>query len=183
MKQVTIDELRDFAYVLSTSFLFHVLLIIIFLDILTGYAKAIKTKSLNSKIGTNGIIRHIKDIIEAIPEWIQGQEYQRNTYVRFNGVVYKTIHPIGFYEIGTPAERTDLYTRVGQKDADTGLVEITPDSSHANPYPKGFIGQYEGRVYESNYDNNFNTPYPGVQAPDWWTDLGTIDEYLASIGG
>ena len=103
MKQVTIDELRDFAYVLSTSFLFHVLLIIIFLDILTGYAKAIKTKSLNSKIGTNGIIRHIKDIIEAIPEWIQGQEYQRNTYVRFNGVVYKTIHPIGFYEIGKRA--------------------------------------------------------------------------------
>ena len=59
MKQVTINELRDFAYVLSTSFLFHILLIIIFLDILTGYAKAIKTKSLNSKIGTNGIIRHI----------------------------------------------------------------------------------------------------------------------------
>ena len=59
MKTVTINELRAFAYVLSTSFLFHVLLIIIFLDILTGYAKAIKTKSLNSKIGTNGIIRHI----------------------------------------------------------------------------------------------------------------------------
>ncbi|MFL8888702.1 phage holin family protein [Helcococcus kunzii] len=63
MKTITFMELKEHALVLSRSFLYHALLIIILLDVLTGYAKAIKNKKLNSKVGTNGIIRHLIVII------------------------------------------------------------------------------------------------------------------------
>ncbi|QUY64301.1 phage holin family protein [Helcococcus kunzii] len=63
MKTITFMELKEYALILSQSFLYHALLIIILLDVLTGYAKAIKNKKLNSKVGTNGIIRHLIVII------------------------------------------------------------------------------------------------------------------------
>lgn len=40
------------------SGLFHILLALILMDVVTGYAKAYKNKIIDSKIGTNGIIRH-----------------------------------------------------------------------------------------------------------------------------
>lgn len=40
------------------SRLFHILLSLILMDVVTGYAKAYKNKIVDSKIGTNGIIRH-----------------------------------------------------------------------------------------------------------------------------
>ena len=45
------------------SGLFHILIVLILIDILTGYGKAYKTKLIDSKIGTNGIIRHTIIII------------------------------------------------------------------------------------------------------------------------
>lgn len=40
------------------SGIFHILISLILIDIFTGYAKAYKNKIVDSKIGTNGIIRH-----------------------------------------------------------------------------------------------------------------------------
>ena len=45
------------------SELFHILISLILIDIITGYAKAYKIKIVDSKIGTNGIIRHTIIII------------------------------------------------------------------------------------------------------------------------
>lgn len=40
------------------SGIFHILLALILIDVVTGYAKAYKHKIVDSKIGSNGIIRH-----------------------------------------------------------------------------------------------------------------------------
>lgn len=124
----------------------------------------------------------IDDVADEIQEWRPGQEYARGVYVRFEGNVYRTIHAIRFHEEGTPAERPELYARLGKKDAETGLEEIVPDINNILCYETGFVGTYEGRVYKSNYGNNCTTPYPGTIFPDWWTDLGLIEEYLSQGG-
>ena len=93
----------------------------------------------------------ISDIVEVIKEWVQGQEYSRNIYVRFNGEIYKTIHPVGFYEIGTPPERTDLYVRIG-RDAGEGDVEVeewSQEKSLAGYYTIGKRAYYQGKLYEA----------------------------------
>lgn len=48
---------------LFNSGLFHILIVLILIDVITGYAKAYKNKIVDSKIGTNGIIRHTIVII------------------------------------------------------------------------------------------------------------------------
>lgn len=53
------EQLRN----LVTSPFLHILFWLVFLDILTGYAKAIKFKALDSKISTNGWIRHMVVLI------------------------------------------------------------------------------------------------------------------------
>lgn len=92
----------------------------------------------------------ISDVVEAIKEWTTGQEYSRNVYLRFNGAIYKTIHPIRFYEIGTPPERTDLYVRIGS-DAGEGAVEVeewSQEKSLAWYYTIGKRAYYQGKLYE-----------------------------------
>lgn len=59
MRAITLSELREQMVALSMSFFYQVLIIIIFFDVVTGVAKAIKQKRVNSKIGINGIIRHM----------------------------------------------------------------------------------------------------------------------------
>ena len=118
-----------------------------------------------------------------IRDWKPDTAYDRFIFVRYNGVVYKTVHPIRTFRAGTPPERPELYSRVGGKDEETGLEEIVPDVNGINSYPKDFVGHYEGHVYKSNYDNNIDKPYVGSQHPSWWTDLGTVEDYLASKGG
>ena len=38
---------------------YHIFIIAVFLDIMTGYAKALFTKDLDSKVGLKGIVKHI----------------------------------------------------------------------------------------------------------------------------
>lgn len=63
MVRITVELLRQEMEDLVTSPFFHILLALVFLDILTGYAKAFKTKTLDSKVSTNGWIRHVIVII------------------------------------------------------------------------------------------------------------------------
>lgn len=63
MIELTHDLLLDKVKAMTLSPLFQILMVVVFLDVLTGYAKAIKNKKINSKTGTNGIIRHIVVIV------------------------------------------------------------------------------------------------------------------------
>lgn len=56
--KLTLDILKAHAIDLSESAIFQILVILIFLDIVTGTTKAVKNKKLNSKISTSGLLKH-----------------------------------------------------------------------------------------------------------------------------
>ena len=56
--KLTLDILKSYALDLTQSAMFQLLVILIFLDILTGTSKAVKDKNLNSKISTSGLLKH-----------------------------------------------------------------------------------------------------------------------------
>lgn len=58
MGKVTIEILRLQVHDVFTSPLYHILLWLIIFDIISGYIKAFKTKSFDSKISTNGWLKH-----------------------------------------------------------------------------------------------------------------------------
>lgn len=114
-----------------------------------------------------------KEVLEGAFTWYPGIVLDRFTYVSFENKLYKALHPIRSHDL-EPPNTSPLYLAVGKEDDKEGLEEITASSEHL--YKKGFIGAYQGRKYESNYDNNGNPPFPGSKYPDWWTDLGEIGE-------
>lgn len=58
MGKLTIDVLRLQIRDVFTSPLYHILLWLILFDIMSGYIKAFKTKSFDSKISTSGWLKH-----------------------------------------------------------------------------------------------------------------------------
>jgi len=58
MGKITIEVLRTQVQDVFTSPLYHILLWLIIFDIISGYIKAFKTKSFDSKISTNGWLKH-----------------------------------------------------------------------------------------------------------------------------
>lgn len=58
MVKITVDILHLQINDLLTSPLYHSLLWLIVFDIISGYVKAFKTKSFDSKISTNGWLKH-----------------------------------------------------------------------------------------------------------------------------
>ena len=58
MGKITIEILRNQVHNVFTSPLYHILLWLIIFDILSGYIKAFKTKNFDSKISTNGWLKH-----------------------------------------------------------------------------------------------------------------------------
>lgn len=58
MGKITIEVLRLQVQDVFTSPLYHILIWLIVFDIISGYIKAFKTKSFDSKISTNGWLKH-----------------------------------------------------------------------------------------------------------------------------
>lgn len=58
MGKVTIEILRLQVQDVFTSPLYHILLWLIVFDIISGYIKAFKTKTFDSKVSTNGWLKH-----------------------------------------------------------------------------------------------------------------------------
>lgn len=56
---ITSELLRSYFDELVRSGLVHILFWLMILDICSGYAKAFKTKRFDSKVGVNGLIRHV----------------------------------------------------------------------------------------------------------------------------
>lgn len=115
-------------------------------------------------------------LIDIYDEWILGKAYVTDDYVQYQDKLYKCLQAHTSQGDWTPDKAVSLWAQIGTTNPDTGLEELYPSST--NLYSKDKIGTYEGHVYKSNYDNNGNTPYIGSVLPDWWTDLGTINEYL-----
>lgn len=58
MGKITVEVLKMQVQDVFTSPLYHILLWLIVFDIISGYIKAFKTKSFDSKISTNGWLKH-----------------------------------------------------------------------------------------------------------------------------
>ena len=58
MIEITTEILVEHLQCLAKSPYMQWLICLMIIDVLTGYAKAIKLKKFDSKIGTNGLIRH-----------------------------------------------------------------------------------------------------------------------------
>nr|DAN81475.1 MAG TPA: holin [Caudoviricetes sp.] len=58
MGKITVEVLKMQIQDVFTSLLYHILLWLIVFDIISGYIKAFKTKSFDSKISTNGWLKH-----------------------------------------------------------------------------------------------------------------------------
>ena len=58
MGKITVEVLKMQIQDVFTSPLYHILLWLIVFDIISGYIKAFKTKSFDSKISTNGWLKH-----------------------------------------------------------------------------------------------------------------------------
>ena len=63
--KLTLDILKIHAIDLSESAIFQMLVILIFLDIISGTTKAVKDKKLNSKISSSGLLKHTTILILA----------------------------------------------------------------------------------------------------------------------
>lgn len=155
------------------------------------FAKTVKSPEEQEKDKLIGIINDLSKQIEYLSnnldlddikniavDWHPEGIYPRYSYVKYNDEYYKLIHPKNLFDKTPPKEDSVMYEKIGGVDEDTGLQELTP--SVTNVYKKGDIGTYNGRVFQSNYDNNIATPNIGDAAPAWWTDLGLIEEYTGA---
>ena len=100
------------------SGLFHILISLILIDIFTGYAKAYKNKIVNSKIGTNGIIRHtiviILQVFVGIFSRIYGVDYVSIVLCIFNIGNYGTsiLENLNMLGIGMPKGLEKYFTQM-----------------------------------------------------------------------
>ena len=63
-------------------------------------------------------------ILDSAVEWRPGEDYSRYAYVKYDEVVYKTIHPIrGRIDRDAPPDAPHLYTRVGAIEGGEIAVE------------------------------------------------------------
>ena len=147
------------------------------------FAKTLKSPEEQEKDKLIGIINDKTTdeeklaIIDIYPTWesLIGKFAEANKILNYENGLYRVRQAHTVSQEWFPNIEEALYIKIGLKDESTELEEIIPDN--LNPYKKGFIGSYQGHVYESNYDNNSNIPYTESVFPDWWTDLGTIEEY------
>ena len=61
--KVTLEALKSAMIDLSTSWIYHMLIMCMIVDVITGYGKAYKLKVFDSKIGSKGAIKHFTILI------------------------------------------------------------------------------------------------------------------------
>ena len=106
------------------------------------------------------------DAVELFPNWAVGTKYEKDERVRYNGALYKVLHPHTSQEDWAPDTASSLFARVLIPDPEVIPVWEQPDST--NPYMKGDKVHYptaDDDIYESTVDNNVWSP---VDYPDGW---------------
>lgn len=96
------------------------------------------------------------EIQEFYDEWQVGISYMVGQYVRYKDVLYKVLSDHTSQEAWTPSESPSLFAKVLIDPAGAILDWEQPDST--NPYMKGDKVMFDGKVYESEIDNNVWQP-------------------------
>lgn len=98
---------------------------------------------------------------ELYPMWSgDGVQYQKDTRVRYNEVLYKVLQAHTSQDAWTPQAAPSLFAKVLIPDENVIPEWQQPDST--NPYMIGDKVSFEGHVYESLINNNIWSPsaYP-----------------------
>lgn len=110
------------------------------------------------------------DALEAIylfPEWDKdANKYEKDTRVRFEGVLYKCLQEHIPQAIWTPTAAPSLWAKVLIPSPDVIPDWEQPDSTNA--YQIGDKVRFEGKVYESVIANNIWSP---AAYPAGWKEI------------
>lgn len=110
-----------------------------------------------------------EDAIEAVnlfPNWTPGKQYEKDTRVNYEGILYRCLLSHTSQESWTPIAAPSLWAKVLIPDENVIPEWEQPDST--NPYMKGDKVMFDGEVYESAIDNNIWSP---AAYPAGWTKI------------
>lgn len=113
-----------------------------------------------------------EDALEAVnlfTNWKKDTEYEKETRVNYNGILYKCLQSHTSQEAWTPTNAPSLWAKVLIPDSNVIPEWEQPDST--NPYMKGDRVMFEGKVYESAINNNIWSP---SAYPAGWTLVSNI---------
>ena len=116
-----VGVLRESFSLLSTHWYIHLYLWLLLLDLLTGVAKAVKEKEINSTIGLNGLIRHfiLGVIIVTISVYLPAlnlESYAVTAVLFFIGqYVFSLVENLGVIGIFIPNSWIEYFQKI-QKD-------------------------------------------------------------------
>lgn len=96
------------------------------------------------------------EVVTLFPEWEVGVEYEADTRVKFNGILYRCLTAHTSQTDWTPDVAASLFAKVLIPDENVIPEWEQPEST--NPYMKGDKVAYDGKTWESTVDNNVWAP-------------------------
>lgn len=120
-------------------------------------AHALKLRAMIEKLSATMEDVDAVETVELFPIWMADGEYAAGDRVRYDGVLYKCLQAHTAQADWTPTTAPSLWAEVLAGQDGTAIGEwVQPDST--NPYMRGDRVSYNGKIYESEVDNNVWEP-------------------------
>ena len=120
-------------------------------------AHALKLRAMIEKLSATMEDVDAVETVELFPIWMADGEYAAGDRVRYDGVLYKCLQAHTAQADWTPTTAPSLWAEVLAGQDGTAIGEwVQPDST--NPYMRGDRVTYNGKIYESEVDNNVWAP-------------------------
>lgn len=118
---------------------------------------ALKLRAIIEKLSATMADEDAVETVELFPVWKAGGEYVAGDRVRYDGKLYKCLQAHTAQADWNPVDAPSLWAEVlaGQDGTEIGEW-VQPDST--NPYMRGDRVSYNGKIYESEVDNNVWAP-------------------------
>ncbi len=130
------------------------------------YRKETAVKDILSTLTDEQAISNAGAILSLADEWALGESYERYTYLKHEGVLYKTIHPIrGGVDNSSPPESPELYTRIGAiSGGEIAIEEWRQPTGEHDAYKIGDKVLHKGQTWVCTLGDGagLNSWEPGV---------------------
>lgn len=107
-------------------------------------------------------------VIDLVAPWKRNVRYEKDTYVRYKGGLYRVLQSHESQEDWGPDVAHSLFASVLTSPDGEPLEWVQPDST--NPYMKGDKVLYKGVIWTSLIDANVTIPDGDVPHNRYWTD-------------